>query len=124
MATKNKNNQSRARIERGSRHRTAPVFVTPMAAQLVKDLPEGDEWIYEIKFDGYRGLLIKDGTRFKLRSRNDKDVAPMYPAIAQAGLALKADQAVVDGEIVALDAQGRPSSEYCIAMATKKGFHD
>ena len=80
-----------------------------MAAQVVKALPEGDDWIYELKFDGYRALIIKAGQRVELRSRNNKDLTGMYPGIAAAGLRLKAAQAVVDGEIVALDAQGSPS---------------
>ena len=80
-----------------------------MAAQVVKRLPEGDDWIYELKFDGYRALIIKDKQRVELRSRKNKDLTGMYPGIAAAGLRLNADQAVVDGEIVALDAQGSPS---------------
>jgi bifunctional non-homologous end joining protein LigD len=80
-----------------------------MAAQVVKRLPEGDDWVYELKFDGYRTLVIKDGHRVELRSRKDKDLTGMYRGIAAAGSRLNADQAVVDGEIVALDAQGSPS---------------
>jgi bifunctional non-homologous end joining protein LigD len=57
--------------------RTSPVFVTPMAAQVVKRLPEGDEWVYELKFDGYRALLLKDDPRVELRSRNNKDLTGM-----------------------------------------------
>ena len=79
-----------------------------MAAQVVKRLPEGDDWIYELKFDGYRALIIKDEQRVELRSRKNKDLTGMYPGIAAAGLRLNAEQAVVDGEIVALDAQGMP----------------
>ena len=94
---------------RSTPQRTSPAFVTPMAAQVVKRLPEGDDWIYELKFDGYRALIIKDEQRVELRSRKNKDLTGMYPGIAAAGLRLKADQAVVDGEIVALDAQGSPS---------------
>ena len=41
----------------------------PMTAKVVKELPEGDEWLYEIKFNGYRGLLIKHSERVELRSR-------------------------------------------------------
>ena len=89
--------------------RVSPAFVTPMAAQVVKRLPEGDDWVYELKFDGYRTLVIKDGHRVELRSRKDKDLTGMYRGIAAAGSRLNADQAVVDGEIVALDAQGSPS---------------
>ena len=86
-----------------------PGFVQPMAAQLVDRLPEGPEWLYELKFDGYRALLLKKGTSVQLRSRNDKDLAGMYPGIRAAGQALHADSAVLDGEVVALDAEGRPS---------------
>jgi bifunctional non-homologous end joining protein LigD len=97
---------------KGSRptpQRTRPVFVTPMAAQVVKRLPEGDEWIYELKFDGYRALILKDHDRVEIRSRKNKILTKMYPRVAAAGLKLNADQAFVDGEIVALDLQGRPS---------------
>ena len=80
-----------------------------MAARTVKALPEGDEWLYEIKWDGYRALLIKDGERVRLRSRKDKDLTHMYPTVAAAGLRLKAEQIVLDGEIVAMGADGRPS---------------
>ena len=57
--------------------RTIPAFVTPMAAQVVKRLPEGDDWIYELKVDGYRALIIKDERRVGLRSRNNKDLTGM-----------------------------------------------
>lgn len=86
-----------------------PTFVTPMAAIAVKQLPEGGEWLYEVKFDGYRELIIKDGTRIQLQSRNQKDFTSMYPGIAAAALKLNARQAIVDGEIVALDESGRPA---------------
>jgi ATP-dependent DNA ligase len=42
----------------------------------VSQLPEGDEWIYELKLDGYRALLIKDGKPVRIRSRNDKNLTP------------------------------------------------
>jgi len=80
-----------------------------MAARVVDKLPEGDDWIYEVKFDGYRALLIKDGPRLQIRSRNDKDLTQAYPSVATAGRRLLAQQAVIDGEIVAVDANGRPS---------------
>ena len=80
-----------------------------MAARVVDSLPEGDDWMYEVKFDGYRALLIKDGRQIRIRSRNDKDLTHTYPSIATAAAKLRADRAMVDGEIVALDANGRPS---------------
>jgi bifunctional non-homologous end joining protein LigD len=91
------------------RKRQAPAFVTPMAARLVEALPEGPEWTYELKLDGYRALIIKDGAIIQIRSRNDKDLMQMSPAVAAAGRRLQAEQVVIDGEIVAVDEQGRPS---------------
>ncbi|MBV8145833.1 MAG: non-homologous end-joining DNA ligase [Gammaproteobacteria bacterium] len=86
-----------------------PGFVTPMAAQLVRRLPVGADWLYEIKWDGYRALLIKNGKLVELRSRNDKDLTRMYPAIATAAEGLKPEALVLDGEVVALALDGRPS---------------
>jgi bifunctional non-homologous end joining protein LigD len=88
----------------------APVtYVTPMAAHLVDTLPEGAEWTYELKFDGYRALILKDGKRVELRSRKEKDLTKMYQSVAATALRVPAATAVIDGEIVALDANGRPS---------------
>jgi DNA ligase D-like protein (predicted ligase) len=97
-----------SRVARSTR-RHAPAFVQPMAAEVVDRLPDGDDWIYEVKFDGYRALLIKNGQRVQLRSRNNKDLTDIYPAVHAAGLRSSAHSAVVDGEVVAIDANGRPS---------------
>jgi bifunctional non-homologous end joining protein LigD len=87
----------------------APAFVQPMAAEVASRLPEGDDWMYEVKFDGYRALVIKNGDRVQLRSRNNKDLTGAYSTIHAAGLSLRAKSAVVDGEVVAIDGSGRPS---------------
>ena len=87
----------------------APAFVVPMAATAVKQLPEGNDWLYEVKWDGYRALIIKNGDRVLIQSRNHKDLTPMYPGIAAAAQRLAADRTVLDGEIVALDESGRPA---------------
>ena len=97
------------RHTRGTGGQKCPAFVEPMAAQVVRKLPEGPEWLYEVKFDGYRGLLIKDGQRAEVRSRKNKDLTGTYPGIAEACLAVKAADSVIDGKIVAVDARGRPS---------------
>jgi bifunctional non-homologous end joining protein LigD len=80
-----------------------------MAAHTVHELPEGDDWLYEVKFDGYRALIIKSGSRVEIRSRNNKDLTRAYPGVAAGASQLAAKSALLDGEIVALDAKGRPS---------------
>ena len=74
----------------------------------VEALPEGPDWAYELKLDGYRAQAIKTGGAIRLRSRNDKDFTAKYPGIAKA-LAGLPDETVIDGEVVALDESGRPS---------------
>jgi bifunctional non-homologous end joining protein LigD len=71
-------------------------------------LPAGPKWTYELKLDGFRALAIKTGGMVRLRSRNDKDFNRKYPTIALA-LAALPDETVIDGEVVALDPDGRPS---------------
>ena len=93
-----------------------------MAAAIVDRLPEGGDWMYEVKFDGYRALLIKNARSVQLRSRNDKDLGAAYPAIPAAGLRLHAQSAVVDGEIVAVDAAGRPSFQALQHRSAHPGY--
>ena len=86
-----------------------PRFVPPMAAKAVHALPDDGRWQFEVKWDGYRALILKNGASVRLRSRNDKDLTGTYPGVAAAGARLRAGTAIVDGEIVAVDAAGRPS---------------
>jgi len=71
-------------------------------------LPEGPEWEYELKLDGYRTLAIRSGKHVQLRSRNNKDLGGRFRGVV-AGLAELTDETVIDGEVVALDDSGRPS---------------
>ena len=71
-------------------------------------LPEGPDWLYELKLDGYRALAIKSGGKVQLRSRNDNDFSARYPGIVKALHAMP-DETVIDGEVVALDQNGKPS---------------
>jgi bifunctional non-homologous end joining protein LigD len=83
--------------------------VSPMVAVSATVLPTGDKWSYEVKWDGYRLLALKDGTLVRLVSRNSKDLTALYPAIAAAVKRLKPKTAILDGEMVAIDDRGRPS---------------
>jgi DNA ligase D-like protein (predicted ligase) len=83
-------------------------FIEPMLLLRTEKLPEGPEWQVELKLDGYRALAIKSGGKVYLRSRNDNDFNIRYPGVVKA-LATMPDDTVIDGEVVALDADGRPS---------------
>lgn len=85
-----------------------PGFVEPMNAKLAVAPPTGD-WFYEIKFDGWRALALKGGNQARLISRNENDFGGKFPEIMQSLAQLDAQDAIVDGEIVALDSQGRSS---------------
>jgi bifunctional non-homologous end joining protein LigD len=65
-------------------------------------------WQYQLKLDGYRAIAFKTGGNLHLRSRNNKDFALRYPAVV-AGLAKLPDEAVIDGDVVAFDEDGKPS---------------
>ena len=77
-------------------------FVEPMLLQRTHSLPEGPNWCYEIKLDGYRALAIKSNGKVLLRSRNNSDFNAKYPGIVRAIGALP-NETVIDGEVVALD---------------------
>src|ERR1700722_20156700 len=84
-------------------------FPPPMECLPVKKLPDGPEWVYELKLDGYRAQAIREADKVRLLSRNGKDLSKRFPRIVSAlNHALPANT-VVDGEIVAADEDGRPS---------------
>jgi bifunctional non-homologous end joining protein LigD len=87
-----------------------PTFVKPMLATAV-DRPFSDEaWLYELKLDGYRVQAVVDGHAVKLWTRNRKDAAGYFPAFAASPPDwITPHAAIVDGEMVALDRDGRPS---------------
>jgi ATP-dependent DNA ligase len=86
-----------------------PKFIEPMAARAVQHLPQGPEWLYELKLDGYRALVLKDRDSIRILSRKDKDLTRSYPSIVAAAAKLEVRCVTLDGEIVAIDETGRPS---------------
>ena len=83
-------------------------FIEPMYARAVEKLPEGREWLYEIKLDGYRCLAGRDSKEVILWSRRANIFTTQFPRIARAFEKLQPDT-LIDGEIVAIDDSGRPS---------------
>jgi DNA ligase D-like protein (predicted ligase) len=83
-------------------------FVDPMLLLRTETLPDDARWEYQLKLDGYRAIAFKSAGKLHLRSRNDKDFGLRYPSVV-GGLANLPDETVIDGEIVALDEDGRPS---------------
>jgi DNA ligase D-like protein (predicted ligase) len=83
-------------------------FLEPMYARSVQKLPDGREWRYEIKFDGYRCLAGRSQKGVTLWSRRENLFTKQFPRIVRACEQLKPDT-LIDGEVVALDETGRPS---------------
>ena len=86
-----------------------PERIQPMLATLATDVPDGDEWAFEIKWDGVRAIAYSEPGRLRFESRNLRDITAAYPELSKLNRALSHHSAVLDGEIVAFDEQGRPS---------------
>jgi bifunctional non-homologous end joining protein LigD len=84
-----------------------PAFVPPQLCEVVERPPQGTHWVHEIKFDGYRLQLRKEGGDVRLRTRKGLDWSKRFPSIARAAESLP--DGLIDGEAVALDANGVPS---------------
>jgi bifunctional non-homologous end joining protein LigD len=78
-------------------------FCKPEAAKAV---PDGDDWIHEVKYDGYRGRVVRNGKEVKLLSRSGLDWTWRYPMIVEHALKIRRQRFMIDGEICVLDLQG------------------
>jgi len=86
-----------------------PQFIEPMKARLVDEPPKHGDWLYELKFDGIRAMAIKNHRKVSLISRNGKKLDARFPEIVEAVKNLPVREYVIDGEVVALDEDGRSS---------------
>jgi len=84
-----------------------PEFIPPELATLSDSMPKGKDWIHEIKFDGYRTIARIENGEVKLLTRTGLDWTHKYPVVARDLKKLKIDNAIIDGEIVAVDKNGR-----------------
>lgn len=85
-----------------------PAFRKPQLATLVDDVPTGNGWMHEIKFDGYRALIAAKGSEVRVYTRSGQDWTEKFDPLVAAIAALDLPAALIDGEIVAHDAQGNP----------------
>lgn len=81
--------------------------ITPQLAKLANKIPKGNDWIYEIKYDGYRIIAYFENNKIKLLSRNNKDYTKKFKNISSSLLSLNHDSFVLDGEIVSFDKKGK-----------------
>jgi DNA ligase D-like protein (predicted ligase) len=83
-------------------------FISPMLAKLTEQLPSGSDWVYELKLDGYRTIVMKRRGKITIFSRRGNIVNARYPKMS-ASFDFLPDNTIVDGELVVLDAEGKPS---------------
>src|ERR1700735_996366 len=80
--------------------------ILPMLAKSVGELPEGDSWIFEPKWDGFRALIFRDGDEILIQSRDEKSLNRYFPELVETLLAQLPERCVLDGEIVIANERG------------------
>ena len=103
----------------GAVRKPMPMAIYPMLATAIEKPFDNPDWLFEIKWDGYRAVAFIDDGRVRFVSRNQNDLTKQYPELATLTKFVKADRAILDGEIVALDDEGRPSFSL---MQQRTGF--
>jgi len=103
----------------GAVKRPMPSSITPMLATSVERPFDDPEWLFEIKWDGYRAISFIQHGGVRLVSRNHNDLTPQFPELRNLVGVVKATTAVLDGEVAALDEQGRASFSL---MQQRTGF--
>jgi bifunctional non-homologous end joining protein LigD len=94
---------------RGAIKRSMPTSIQPMLASITEEPFDDPNWLFEIKWDGYRAIAFVENGSARLVSRNQNDLTPRYPELGELPKFVKAKNAILDGEVVVLDDQGRPS---------------
>jgi len=92
-----------------------------MLATAVNDPFDSPDWLFEIKWDGYRAIAFLSNGAARFVSRNQNDLTPQYPELRELPKLIRAETAILDGEIVALDEQGRSTFSL---MQQRTGFRD
>jgi len=114
---------ARRRKAAGKAAGAPPGFAPLQLCTLVDHVPGGQAWLHEVKYDGYRCLVAVGGGAARVFTRSGLDWTDRFPRIAAAAAALPVASALIDGEIVALDREGRPSFS-ALQDALKRGDGD
>jgi bifunctional non-homologous end joining protein LigD len=96
-----------------------PSAIHPMLAESITDPFDSAEWLFEIKWDGYRAIAFIENGKVRLVSRNQNELTGRYPELKDMARVIKAKNAILDGEVVALDNEGKPSFSL---MQQRTGF--
>jgi bifunctional non-homologous end joining protein LigD len=103
----------------GPTKRPMPTSISPMLAESIDDPFDDPNWLFEIKWDGYRSITFIENGKVRLVSRNQNELTARYPELKDMAKVIKAKNAILDGEVVALDAEGKPSFSL---MQQRTGF--
>jgi bifunctional non-homologous end joining protein LigD len=106
-------------LSSGAVQRPMPTTIHPMLAESVAEPFDGEEWLFEIKWDGYRAIAFIEKNTVRLVSRNQNELTARYPELKDMAQQIKAKTAILDGEVVALDAEGKASFSL---MQQRTGF--
>lgn len=98
-----------------------PAAIYPMLATAIEDPFDGPDWLFEIKWDGYRAIAFIEKRGLRLVSRNQNELTSQYPDLSDLPNAVNATTAILDGEVVVLDEQGRASFSL---MQQRTGFRE
>jgi len=103
----------------GAERKPMPTIIHPMLATSAAKAFNDPDWLFEIKWDGYRAVAFIEDGRVRLVSRNQNDLTAQFAELKSLPQFVKAGRAILDGEIVALDDEGRPSFSL---MQQRTGF--
>jgi bifunctional non-homologous end joining protein LigD len=103
----------------GAEQRAMPTVIHPMLATPTGKAFDNPDWLFEIKWDGYRAVAFIENGRVRLVSRNQNDLTTQFSELGSLPQFVRAEHAILDGEIVALDEEGRPSFSL---MQQRTGF--
>ena len=123
LAQMEKASSRNARTARAKRRNDGPLpkFRKPQLATLVDEVPAGNGWMHEIKFDGYRTIVAAKGKQVRVFTRNGKDWTDKFAPLVEALRSLDLPACLIDGEIVATDAKGNPDFS-SLQRVLKRGY--